>query len=365
MKFNVLNLHPGTFGLDISDLSLKAVSLKKHRRHLRIESLKGILLPDGIIQGGEVKDIEKLADFIKKIVSKLRGLDTNQVIVSLPEEKSFIRLLRMPIMPAQEIKEAVRFEAENYIPFSIDKVYLDSQIVQSLDKDNSFVEVLIAALPRKTVDPYVSAIYEAGLIPVAMETESQATARALIKGSYIQKPVFIVDMGATSTNFSVYSGNSLRFTSFIPFSTNSLTTVLSKALKISPQEAYKAQLLYGFQKKGERSKRIFEALLPSITGFIEEINKHIDYYQTHSSQKVKDSADMDVKELIFCGGGARIKGLTGFMSEETGLKVQKGDPLTNLPLEEKLNKKISKDELLPFTTAIGLALRGYKIELYD
>ncbi|MBU1045675.1 pilus assembly protein PilM [Patescibacteria group bacterium] len=365
MKFDLLNLHPGTFGLDISDRSLKAVLLKKHRKRLRIESFRGILLPEGVIQGGEVQDIEKLAEFIKKTVTKLRGLDTRQVIVSLPEEKSFIRLLRMPVMPAQEIKEAVRFEAENYIPFSIDKVYIDSQIILSPDKDKDYAEVLLAALPRKTVDPYVNALYGAGLIPVAMETESQATARALIKGSYTQKPVFIVDMGATSTNFSVYSGHSLRFTSFIPFSTNSLTAVLAKALKIGPSEARKAQFLYGFQKKGGRAKRVFEALLPAVTGFIEEINKHIDYYQTHSSQETKNNADMDVRELIFCGGGARIKGLAGFMSQETGLIVRKGNPLANLPWEEKLNKKISKDELLPFATAVGLALRGYKIESYD
>jgi len=360
----LLNLNPGTFGLDISDLSLKAVLLKKHRKHLRMESLEGILLPEGVIQGGEAQDTEKLAEFIKKVVAKLRAVDTRQVIVSLPEEKSFIRLLRMPMMPAREIREAVRFEAENYIPFSIDKVYIDSQIIGSQDKNKDYAEVLLAALPKKTVDPYVEALYMAGLIPVAMETESQATARALIKGFYAQKPVFIVDMGATSTNFSVYSGNSLRFTSFIPFSTNSLTAVLSKELKINQQEAYKAQLLYGFQKKGERAKRIFEALFPSVEGFIEEIKKHIDYYHTHSSKKTKNDSDKRVQSLIFCGGGARIKGLAGFMSQEMGLSVQKGNPLVNLPWEEKLNKNLSKDELLPFTTAIGLALRGHKIETY-
>jgi type IV pilus assembly protein PilM len=365
MKFDILNLNPGTFGLDISDLSLKAVSLKKQRGHLRLGAFEGTLLPESIIQGGEVKDVEKLADFIKKTVGKLKGLETRQVIVSLPEEKSFIRLLRMPAMTVHEIKEAVFFEAENYIPFSIDKVYLDSQIVKPIGCEKDCAEVLLAALPKKTVDPYVTAIYNAGLIPVAMETESQATARALIKGGYVDKPVFIVDMGATSTNFSVYAGNSLRFTSFIPFSTNILKAVISKELKISPEEARKALLLYGFQQKGNRAKRIFEAMRPSINDLIKEINKHIDYYQTHSSQKEINNPTERVKTLIFCGGGVKIKGLASYISQETGLIVQKANPLANLPWEEKLNKDLSKDELITFITAIGLALRGYKKNLYD
>ncbi len=365
MRFDILNLDPGTFGLDISDLSLKAVSLKKHRGRLRLEAFKGMLLPENIIQGGEVKDIDKLADSIKKITGKLKGLDTRQVIISLPEEKSFIRLLRMPLMTAREIKAAVRFEAENYIPFSIDKVYLDSQIIKSIDREEDYIEVLLAALPRKTVDPYVEAIYKAGLIPVAMETESQATARALIKSGYTDKPVFIVDMGATSTNFSVFAGNSLRFTSFIPFSTGSLKSVISKTLGISLEEAHKSLLLYGFQREGNTSKKIFEAMHPSIDGFIQEIDKHIDYYQTHSSQEGKSNPVEKVETLIFCGGGVRIKGLASYISKETGLVVQKANPLTNIPWEEKLNKDLSKDDLITFATAIGLALRGYKKEFYD
>ncbi|MCX6737956.1 MAG: type IV pilus assembly protein PilM [Candidatus Parcubacteria bacterium] len=365
MKFDILNLDPGTFGLDISDLSLKAVSLKKHRGHLRLGAFKGTLLPEGIIQGGEVKDVEKLADFIKKVAEKLKGLDTRQVIISLPEEKSFIRLLRMPSMTKYEIKEAVLFEAENYIPFSIDKVYLDSQIVNPIGREKDYVEVLLAALPKKTIDPYITAIYNAGLIPVAMETESQATARALIKGGYTDKPVFIADMGATSTNFSVYAGDSLRFTSFIPFSTNSLKSVISKELGISLEEAHKALSLYGFQQKGNRAKRIFEAIRPSIDDFIKEIDKHIDYYQTHSSQKETNNPVGRVKTLIFCGGGVKIKGLASYISQKTGLIVQRANPLANLPWEEKLNKDLSKDELITFATAIGLALRGYKKDLYD
>ncbi len=355
--FDFLNLNPGTFGLDISDLSLKIVYLKKHRNKLKISALSESFLAPGIIKQGEIKDSERLTKAIKRLVKKTKGLKTKYVAISLPEEKSFVRLLEMPQMNKEEIKSAVAFEAENYIPFSLDKVYLDSQIVEMIDKSSKHTEVLLVALPKKTVDPYVSILQKAGLLPVAMETESQATARALIKGQKTENPVFIADIGATCANFSVYFGNSLRFTSFIPFSSNKLTAAIVKSMKIEPAEAKKLKVLYGFQRAGGRAKKIFQALHPALTEFSEALKKHIDYYQTYAKDEELISSDKKARKLLLCGGGSNLRGLVKFLSQETGLIVQKGDPLINLPQRDSRVKNKSKEYLLRYSTAIGLALR--------
>lgn len=358
--FDLLNLNPGTFGLDISDLSLKIACIRRQGNKLRFSALAGALLASGIIQQGEIRDPGKLAKAIKRLVGKTQGLKTRHVVIALPEEKSFVRLLQMPPMTKGEIKSAVRFEAENYIPFSPEKVYLDSQIIQPFDSQSKHTEVLLAALPRKTVDPYVTVLEQAGLVPMAMETESQATARALIKGQKTKRPVFIADIGATCTNFSLYFGNSLRFTSFIPFSSNKLTTAIANALKVEPAEAKKIKALYGFQQTGKRAKKVFEALLPVLTEFAWEIKKHIDYYQTHAKHEEILSNGKEVRKLLLCGGGANLRGLIKFLSQETGLIVQKGNPLVNLPWEDSRTKDKSRQKLMPYATAIGLALRGQK-----
>jgi len=356
--FDLLNLNPNTFGLDISDRTLKIVKLKKQANKLRFSAINESFLPFGIIHQGEIRDEKKLAQAIKQLISKTHDLNTRHVIVSLPEEKSFVRLIEMPKMSKQEIKSAVSFEAENHIPFSAEKVYLDSQIIKSFNRDSNNIEVLLAALPKKTVNSYVSAIYRAGLIPTSMETESQATVRALIKGQETKAPIFIIDIGATCSNFSVYFGNSIRFTSFIPFSSNKLNIAITENMKIEPSKAEELKASYGFRKKGTMAKKLFKIMLPILTEFSWEIKKHIDYYQAHVKDSEFSTNGNQVRKILLCGGGANLYGLIKFLSEETGLIVEKGNPLINLPLEDKEIKDIlRRQKLLSYTTAIGLALR--------
>ncbi len=359
--FDILNLHPDTFGLDISDFSLKLVSIQKQGDELKLGAVARTSLSDDIIQRGEIKDVGKLAQAIKQLVRKTSGLKSRYAVVSLPEEKSFVRLLQMPKMSRQEIKSAVRFEAENYIPFSLEKVYLDSQIIQPLNGAPDYIEILLSALPKKTVDPYVAVIYRAGLVPVAMETESQAIIRALLKKQKTKNSVLIADIGTTCTNFSVYFGNSLRFTSFIPFSSNKLTQAIAKALNTDLKQAQKLKFSYGFQQSGNTGKKVFDALSPVLTAFSQEIKKHIDYYQTHVKYEETSGEEREVKKFLLCGGGANLRGLVSFLSQTTGLFVQKGNPLINLPAEDgKANPEI-REKFLPYTAAIGLALRSYQI----
>lgn len=356
--FNLLNFNPGIFGLDISDLSLKIACLKRQGHKLRFSALTEASLAEGIIHQGEIRDTKRLAKAIKGLVTKTQGIKTRHVVVDLPEEKSFVRLLEMPLMSRQEIKNAVRFEAENYIPFSLEKVYLDSHAVQPLNNEQKHTEVLLAALPRKIIDSYVTVLNQAGLVPVAMETESHSTARALIRGQKTEEPVFIADIGATCTNFSVYLGNSLRFTSFIPFSSDGLTIAIAEALKVKISEAEKLKVLYGFQQTGVRAKKIFGILVPLLDEFSQEIKKHIDYYRTHAKSEEIFNNSKEVSKFLICGGGANLRGLLKFLSQETGLIVEKGNPLVNLPWEDSQTKSQSRQKLLAYSTAIGLALRN-------
>jgi len=356
--FDLLNLYPSTFGLDISDLSLKIVKVKKQGNKLKFSAINESPLSSGVIQQGEIKDEKKLAQAIKKLVNKTNGLETRHVVISLPEEKSFVRLIEMPRMSKKEIKSAVHFEAENYIPFSAEKVYLDSQIIEPFDDQSDHIEVLLAALPKKTVDSYVSVICKAGLIPVSMETESQATVRALIKEQKTKTPIFIIDIGATCSNFSVYFGNSLRFTSFIPFSLNKLNTAIAENMKIKPSKAEELKELYGFQQTGTRAEKLFKIMLPILTEFSWEIKKHIDYYHAHAKHAKVFTNGEEIKKLLICGGGANLNGLVKFLSQETRLIVQRGNPLINLPWENREIKDPLRKKLLSYTTAIGLALRN-------
>jgi len=390
-----LTLKPESFGLDISDLSLKIIKLKKRRGFLTLSSFLETAIPPGIIQGGEIKDETSLSKIIKEACSKVKGekLKTNYVIASLPEEKSFLQVIQMPKIPEHDLKSAVIYEAENYIPLAIEEVYLDSQIVKPLFNHLDHYDVLIAALPKKTVDPYLSCFKNAGLMPKTLEIESLAIARALIKNEIAPFPTLLIDIGATRTSFIIFSGYSLRFTCSIPVSSQKFNEAISKTLNIDLKGAEELKIKYGlegskkiilkerngdskFEKEIIEDKKIFEALVPALTDLTEQIKKYLNYYQTHTSHEhlsverseewrrtnVLRAADgKGVQKIFLSGGGTNLKGLVDFLSSEFKTPVEIGNPWINiLPEPLKEVPQLSFEESLKYTTALGLAIRGIK-----
>ena len=369
-----LTLKPEIFGLDISDLSLKIIKLKKRGKNLVLASFLEEKIEPGIIKGGEIRDEKKLSEIIKTAVKKVEGekLKTNYVAVSLPEEKAYLEVIQMPKVPEEDLKSAVIYEAENYIPLPLENLYLDFQIIPPVINHLDHLDILIAALPKKTVNPYLSSLKLAGLQPLVFEIESQAIARCLIKNETTTSPQLLIDLGATRTSFIIFSGHSLRFTSSIPVSSSNFTEIISKNLRVSLAEAEKLKLKYGLEEKikikiknglvikGEKGE-IFEALIPALVDLIQQIKRYLDYYQTHASHEHLPPNGRGVSKILLCGGGANLKGLPDLLSLELNLPVELGNPWINiLPEEQTAVAELSSSESLKYATALGLALRGIK-----
>lgn len=382
MFLDSLNLKPETFGLDISDLSLKIIKLKKRRNRISLTSFGETDIQKGIIEGGEIKDEKGLAEIIKEAISKVKGekLRTKYVVCSLPEEKSFLQVIQLPKMVNQELEGAVRFEAENYIPLPFEEVYLDFQKVQPLSDHLDHIDVLLAALPKKTIDLYVSSLRKAGLVPVALEVESQAISRAIVKGEISPFPVLLIDLGATRTGFIIFSGHSLSFTSSIPVSSQMFTEAIARSLNIDFFQAEILKRKHGlktsqelhlkrepgsesFKKEVLEDRKIFDAMIPSVIDLVEQIKNRLNYYRTHASHEHiyagNERSQGVVKKIILCGGGANLKELDNFFSSSLKIPVEIGNPWINI-LEEPLKEvpRLPYYESLKYTTAIGLALRG-------
>jgi type IV pilus assembly protein PilM len=357
-----LSLKPKAFGLDISDLSLKFLMLKKRGKKFSVVSFGESQIEPGIIEGGEVKDEEKLAKIVKEATKKVK---TKYVVACLPEEKAFLQVIKMPIMSEEDLKSAIVFEAENYIPLPVSEVYLDCEIIPPVYNHLDHLDVLLAAIPKKTVDPYLRALKKAGLKPIAFEIESLAIARALIKDQTTSHSVLIIDLGATRTSFIIFAGKSVRFTTSIPVSGIHFTELIAKNLKISFGKAEKLKIIHGLKegmkiKFGEKTTlektkgKIFEALIPGLVDLVQQIKKYIDYYQAHAYLSGLPPNGKRIHKVILSGGGANLKGLKEFLELELKIPVEIGTPWINIGEV----KKFPKERSLSFTTAIGLALRG-------
>ncbi|MFH1460958.1 MAG: type IV pilus assembly protein PilM [Patescibacteria group bacterium] len=349
---------PG-FGLDLSNLSLKLAQIKKKNGDLSLVSFVKEDIPQGVIEEGEIKKDKELAIILKNALKKVKGesLNTPKVVCNLPEEKIFIRVIQLPKMKEEELEQAVHWEAEAHIPLGIDEVYLGFQVIKPMVNHLDHLDVLIAATPRPLVDKYLSCLKQSGLEPIALEPESLAVVRSLIAKDEL-KPSIIVDLGATGTNFVIYSAQAIRFTSHIRISGQMINQTIAENLKVSLKEAEQLKIKVGLDKTQEKGK-IYQSLEPVINDLAKQIKDYILFYQEHATHV--HGPDGAIAQVVLCGGDSLLTDLPSVLAEKINLPVKIGDPLINLS-EKKASIKIpfsSKKEILAYTTAIGLALRDF------
>jgi len=372
LKF--LSLKPDAFGMDISDFSIKIAKLKQNGNYLDLASFGDFSIKPNIIHNGEIKDEKALTKAIVDFLQEVKGekIKTKYVVASLPEERSFLRIIKMPKMDKEELSNAIKYEAESYIPLPIDEVYFDFKIIEPMHGHKQDLSVLITAMPKKIVDAYIRVLKGAGLKPLALEVESQSAVRALIKDQVSPERVLILDMGAVRTGFDIFAGYDLRFTYSIPVCGQTFDKMIAKALKVDLKTAEKLKIKYGLidkfekkvrlelDKKDEKSQ-VLEAMIPVLVDLTEQIEKYIDYYLTHSISESLPPNGKGVEKILLCGGNAYTKGIDEFLSEELKAKAKIGNPWVNIPLSPETNERtLILKKPAKYTTALGLALRAIR-----
>lgn len=344
-------------GLDLSDLSVKVVMLKDEGSHTCLSGYGFAPIPSGSVVDGEIANKEHVISAIHKAyaTSGPRRVKSRNVICSLPETKAFLRVIKIPQMEKEEIKEAVKWEMEANIPLPLDQVYYDWQIIEEgIINEKGKISLLVVAIAKSTVDRVIEVIEGAGLEPYGLEIESIAQARSLIGETEAKETVLVLDIGDRRTSFTILDSSVPCFTSSIPLCGQSFSDAIAKALGISFEEAEKIKINYGIGLDAKEDA-IFNSLRPVLENLALEIEKSIDFYL--SGLKYSGSVD----KIIICGGGANTKGIIPYLSKRLKKDVILGDPWINLHLGKNL-PSIDRKSSVQFSTAIGLALKGLKYE---
>ncbi len=337
------------FGLDVSGSSLKMLQLEGKPGALSVKNFSDAALPKGVIVGDAVADIKTFTHLLEQALDKPQfGLvNTRHAVASLPESKSFVRVIQIPVMSESDAESAVPFEAENFIPLPIDQVYLDWEI---LGKVGDKMNVLIIASPKEYVDIYLDILEKAGLRIVAFEVESQSCHRALVD-SHQQETLLIVDMAGTRTSLIMVEDGQLQFTSSIPVAGTTFTECIARSLGVSSAKAEMIKKKVGIANTTEYPN-IKTTLLPVLNNLSAEIKNILKFHAEHSEKQVS--------KILLTGGGARIQFLAEYLGPEfssiPGLTVELSNPWKNVGGLQKI--PMPADDALSFTTAIGLAMRG-------
>ncbi len=336
-----------SFGLDIGSKTIKIVELAKVGRSIKLKSA-GLIGYNGVPPDrlSSDKDMVPLSDVIKKLHREAK-IQTKNVNLALPETLVFSRVIKFPLLSESEIASAVRWEAEQYIPFPIDEAVLEHVIIEKNEKvvpPQAYVQLIAA--PKKVVEQYVKVSELAGFNVNAVETEMVSVSRSLFVTDQV---VVIVDLGARSTNIAISKDGQLVVSRSIPTAGETLTRAVSQGLGIELTQAEEYKKAYGMSQSQLEGK-IRSVLDPVMRMVADEIRKTIHFYQAELSGNYP-------KTVMLVGGSSTMPEMISVLTSLLNMEVLIGNPFSTVEIDPETNKVLTGYSPM-YAVAVGLALRN-------
>lgn len=333
------------FGLDIGFSSVKVMQIEASGKKELVRGYGVASFDPGTIVDGVITDPEAIAKVLHNLFSKelVGDITTPRVAVAVPAARTFTRSVNLPNLKDKDLQEAIRLETEQYVPVSIDDLYIDHTLIRKHDKDQ---EMLIVAVPKKIVDSYVNLCRMLGLEIVAVETTIGAASRLFQQAEQSDVPTVLIDLGSLSSDITIFD-NGLVVTGTAPGGGDSFTHAISKKLGVTQAEAHVIKTKYGLGVS-KKQQEITEGLMPILDQMTKEIRRMIRYYEERSDTQRK------IGQIVTMGGGANMPGLSEYMTNLLRLPVRMCDPWQHLDFKHL--QPPNKIEKSMYVTVCGLAL---------
>lgn len=339
----------GTIGLDIGSSHIKVVQLKDIKGGYELELFDMQPLPPEIIVDGSIIDSFRLVDSLKELMRKVKSKTKDTVISIAGHSSVIIKRISLPEMTEEELSESIRFEAEQYVPFNIEDVNLDFQILGPKEEVGQ-MDVILVAVKKDIIDEYVSVVRDAGLNPVIVDVNSFALENMYEINYEIEpdKNVAIVNIGASTINMNILKGGISVFTRDSAVGSNIHTEALQKEFNLTFENAEKL-------KKGKPIENVpSEDAAPVIASaseeIIAEVSRSFEYYRSTTLHE-------EINEVILSGGCALIRGFPKLFEEKLGIETRVLEPFRNIKIPKGFDLAYVEDMAPIASVATGLALR--------
>lgn len=357
MKFSFFkDKTPPLIGVDISSTAIKMVELSDDGRGgYKLEGYSSAPLAKEAIVDGNVGDLEKVADAMK-MAWKLLGSRQKRVALALPASAVITKKVLMNAGLREEDMEAqVEAEANQYIPFSLDEVNIDFQIIGPAPNNPDEVEVLIAASRKEKIEDRVGAAEGAGLKVAVMDVENYATEAAYslvasqLPNSGREQTVLIVDIGASMMHINVLHDNKSVYTREQNFGGGQLTQEIQRRFGLSLEEAEIAK-----RKGGLPESYDSEVLQPFMQSLSMEVARALQFF-TSSTQYNR------IDHIVLAGGCAAIPAIDIAVQDRTQVNTIVANPFHSMAINTRLKQQQAAIDAPSLLIACGLAMRGLSI----
>jgi len=339
-------------GLDIGSSAVKAVELKQSGKAYRVTAVGIEPIPPDSIVDGAIIDGTAVADAIKRLFEN-KAFKSKEVAASLSGNAVIVKKISLPVMTESELSESIYWEAEQYIPFDIQDVNLDYQILDPGTGPDSkgTMDVLLVAAKKEKIADYTGVIAQAGKTPVVVDVDAFALQNAfeMNYGNDPQAVVVLLNAGASAININIIQGDQSVFTRDISMGGNAYTEAVQKELNLPFDTAEAA-------KKGEPVDGVtFEEVQPVLHAMTEnvllEIQKTFDFF--------KASASSDrIDKVLLSGGASRVDGFQKALEERFATVIEPFNPFQNIAFDPgKLGVSDPDGVQTAAAVAVGLALR--------
>ncbi len=269
------------------------------------------------IVDGVIKDPVALAKVAHELFNKqlVGDITTRRVAMAIPASRTFTRTMTLPNLAKKDLDEAVRLEAEQYIPMPINELHMDYSIIH---KTADQLDILAVGVPKKIVDSYLAFTRLVDLEPIAFETTITAGSRLFDKTEGANLPTVLIDFGSLSTDITVYD-NAIIVTGTVTGGGDSFTSSIAEILNISKQEAHIVKTKYGLGMS-KKQKEITAATKPILDQLGKEIRRMIRYYEERYGTERK------IGQIVTIGGGANMPGISEYMTDLLRIPVRMSNP---------------------------------------
>ncbi|HMK76789.1 MAG TPA: type IV pilus assembly protein PilM [Thermodesulfobacteriota bacterium] len=318
----ILSKKKDVIGLDIGSSSVKLVELKEGKNGYKLQNLAISPLPTEAIVDGALMDSATIIDTIRDVIATSKT-KLKDAVTSVSGHSVIVKKISLPLMTEAELEESIQWEAERYIPFDINDVNIDFQILGSTPENPEAMDVILVAAKKDIINDYVSVIMESGLNPVIIDLDSFALENMLAINYETgeEMTVAVANVGATVTNIDIIKNNTSAFTRDIFKGGNQITEEIQRQMHVDHEEAEKIKV---GTKVDITSQPIIQNVLKIASeSLAAEIGNSLDFFQSTTTYE-------KIGKLYLSGGGSKIKGFDTTLQQQIGIPVEVVNPFNKI-----------------------------------
>lgn len=340
-------------GLDISSTSVKLLELSRSNDSYKVESYAVEPLPPNAVVEKNISDVEGVGDAVKRVLNRSKS-SSRSAAVAVAGSAVITKTIEMDAeLSDEEMENQIIVEADQYIPYPLDEVAIDFEVLGLSERNPEQVEVLLAACRKENVEMREAALDLGGLKPAVVDIEAHAMKRAfdLVKPQLGGNPedlvVAVIDIGATMTTLSVLADDKAIYTREQLFGGKQLTEEIQRRYSLSFEEAGLAKKQGGLPDDYED-----EVLQPFKEAVLQQVTRSLQFFFSSSQYD-------DVDYIVLAGGTSSIEGLGDMIESKLGTPTIIANPFVNMSLASRVDADALANDTPALMIACGLAMRSF------